>query len=149
MFKPFDKNHHIVLSFLLLASGCRSTKGWEVNDSYLSSGIGHSDDAELLIDIKLDRFTRKKSKFSMDFKIEFCNGMHCRLKIQSVSVCIVCNCLLKDNNKQGWGFKVVLLRLLITLRKLHSSYVCVYFWLNNNCLYCDDAVLEILKGHQL
>ena len=100
MFKSFEKNHSIVFSLLLLANGCRSSKGWEVKDSYLTSGIGHSDDAELLIYIKVDRFTQKNPKFSMDFEIEFCNGMNCRLKIQLVSIWIVCNYLFKGNNKQ-------------------------------------------------
>ena len=129
MFKSFEIIHDIVFSFLLLGSGCRSVKGWDSKDSYIASGIGHSDDAELLLLIKVDRFTQKKSQFSMDFEIEFCTGMNCRLKIQLVSICIMCNYFFKDNNKQEWFIKVILLRLLITLRKLHSSYVWVYFWL--------------------
>ena len=119
MFKCFEKNHDIFFSFLLLESGCHTSKGWEVKESHIASGSSHSDDAELLMYIKVDRFTRKKSKFSMDFEIEFCHGMNCRLKIQSVSICIVGNYLFRDNNKQE-SLKVVLLRLLTTLRKLHS-----------------------------
>ena len=100
MFKSFEIIHDIVFSFLLLGSGCRSIKGWDSKDSYIASGIGHSDDAELLLLIKVDRFTQKKSQFSMDFEIEFCTGMNCRLKIQLVSICIMCNYFFKDNNKQ-------------------------------------------------
>ena len=100
MYKSSKKNHGIVFSFLLLENGCHSSTGWEVKDSHIASGLGHSDDAELVIHIKVDRFTQKKSQFSMDFEIEFCSGMNCRLKIQSVSTCIVCNDLFKDNIKE-------------------------------------------------
>ena len=93
-------------SFLLLETGCHSSKGWEVKDSHIASGMSHSDDAELVMYIKVDRFTQKKSQFSMDFEIEFCSGMNCRLKIQSVSIFIVCNDLFKND--------------------LLSSFYCVY-----------------------
>ena len=74
----FQENH------FLLDDGCKTKSGWTLHDSYISTGLGHADDAELLMYIIVPGFTSHKSKFRMTYKI-ICPSNNCRLRVQSVS----------------------------------------------------------------
>ena len=58
--------------------------GWTLHDSYISTGVGHADDAELLMYIIVPGFTNRKSKFKMTYKV-ICPSNNCRLRVQTVS----------------------------------------------------------------
>ncbi|XP_065674397.1 endosome/lysosome-associated apoptosis and autophagy regulator family member 2 isoform X2 [Hydra vulgaris] len=65
-------------------NGCRTPTGWSVYSSYISTGIGHSDDAELVMYIDVTAFTEDESTFTMTFE-QFCqNDDLCRTKFQEV-----------------------------------------------------------------
>ena len=70
-------------SFALLEDGCSTKKGWMVHDSYISTGNGHSDDAEQLMVITVPEFTKEKNEFKIDFAID-CPTDKCRFKIELV-----------------------------------------------------------------
>lgn len=64
-------------------NGCKSGIGWTLHDDYISSGLGHADDAELLMYIIVPGFTASKSTFKMTFSI-ICPSNNCRLRLQTV-----------------------------------------------------------------
>ncbi|XP_057296474.1 endosome/lysosome-associated apoptosis and autophagy regulator family member 2-like [Hydractinia symbiolongicarpus] len=65
-------------------SGCLSKKGWVMQQDAISSGVGHADDAELIMFIVVPAFTKSRSEFKMTFEIVNCGSDTCRLKIQSM-----------------------------------------------------------------
>ena len=67
-----------------LDTGCKTSTGWTLHDSYISTGLGHADDAELLMYVVVPGFTSRRSKFSLTYKI-ICPSDNCRMRIQTVS----------------------------------------------------------------
>ena len=55
-------------------------------EDHISSGIGHSDDAEMVMYILVNGFTKDESQIKIDFSVE-CEGKEdCRFMLQSVSL---------------------------------------------------------------
>eukprot|EP00111_Clytia_hemisphaerica_P023252 TCONS_00068382-protein len=64
-------------------TGCKTSQGWTLHDDHISSGLGHADDAELLMYILVPGFTSQKSTFKMTYQV-VCPSGNCRLRIQTV-----------------------------------------------------------------
>ena len=52
------------------STGCKTPKGWQVHGDYMDTGLGHSDDAELLLVITVPEFTSIQNELNMDFAVD-------------------------------------------------------------------------------
>jgi len=64
-------------------NGCKSERGWEMHEEYMSSGIGHSDDARQVLYLIIPGFTEHTSKLKVDFQID-CETDKCHFILQSI-----------------------------------------------------------------
>ena len=73
-----------------IENGCKSERGWEMHEEYMSSGIGHSDDARQVLYLIIPGFTEHTSKLKVDFQID-CETDKCHFILQSVSCVTLCS----------------------------------------------------------
>ena len=76
----------LMKNFTFAEDGCLTRTGWSVSSSYISTGIGNSDDAELVMYISVTAFTEDTSTFTMTFEQSCLGDEQCRTKFQEVKI---------------------------------------------------------------
>ncbi len=72
----------ISFKFIFIDRSCKSKNGWRQYNTYLDSGVGHSDDTEVGVFFDVPGFIKKHSLLTIEFEVN-CKSQ-CRLILEKV-----------------------------------------------------------------